>query len=120
MPPVSRQPGKTGLLYQNLRPQHYTDGRITAQFVDRMSARREFDDSLLFNTFENVAYNVYSGLEAAKQHLAKIGGGNIHVAGSGPALFSVFKNRSEAEELFASLKGQRLDAYLAETVEARR
>lgn len=116
MPATSREPGKTKQLYQSLRPNHYTDGAITQRFVRMLETTKQFDSSLLFNTFENVAFDRYPVLGTTKDHMQKIGAPNVHLAGSGPALFSVFADRAEAEQTYARLKGQRLEASLARTL----
>jgi len=118
MPPVPRLPGKTKQLYDALEASHYTDGQITQRLVEELRAGREFTPSLLFNTFENVAFTLFSGLGVAREHIVKIGTDNIHLAGSGPALFTLLKDRAQAEELYTRLQQQRLESYLAETLAA--
>ncbi|OGO37532.1 MAG: 4-(cytidine 5'-diphospho)-2-C-methyl-D-erythritol kinase [Chloroflexi bacterium RBG_16_57_8] len=115
LPQVPRLQGKTKLLYQSLRPNHYTDGSITQRLIDSLKSRKEFDESLSFNTFENVAFTVHSGLDVARQHMVKIGAPHIHLAGSGPTLFTMLRDKSEAEDLFARLEGQGMETYLTET-----
>lgn len=116
VPPVKREPGKTRQLYQSLKPYHYTDGAITQRFVDLLNRAGQFDPSLLFNTFENVAFDRYAMLGTTREHMLKIGAPNIHLAGSGPALFSVFGGQAQAETTCARMKGQRLGPSLARTL----
>ena len=63
VPDVPRLPGKTKKLYASLKPGHYTDGQITEKLVKALKEGREFKPSMLFNTFENVAFDLFSGLE---------------------------------------------------------
>ncbi|MFC2016182.1 4-(cytidine 5'-diphospho)-2-C-methyl-D-erythritol kinase [Chloroflexota bacterium] len=118
MPPVPRLPGKTKQLYASLKANHYTDGQITQRLVEELRAGREFTPSLLFNTFENVAFTRFSGLRVSRDHMTKIGATDVHLAGSGPALFTLVKDRAQAEDLCILLKKQRLEPYLAETLAA--
>jgi len=118
MPPVTRLPGKTKQLYASLKASHYTDGQITERLVGELREGREFTPSLLFNTFENVAFTRFSGLRVSRDHIMKIGATNVHLAGSGPALFTLVKDRSQAEDLYIRLKHQRMEPYLAETLTA--
>ena len=118
IPPMPRLPDKTKQLYQSLKGNHYTDGRITQRLVETLKESKEFTPSLLFNTFENVAFDRFSGLSVSRGHMVKIGARDVHLAGSGPALFTLVKDRARAEELNALLKQQRLESYLAETLPA--
>jgi len=116
MPPVPRLPGKTKRLYDSLKSNHYTDGQITRRLVGELNAGREFTSSFLFNTFENVAFGHFSWLNVSRSHMVKMGAPVVHLAGSGPALFTIVKDRARAEELYTLLQTQRLEPYLAETL----
>ena len=118
IPPVPRRPGKTRQLYESLKPIHYTDGRTTEKLVAEIQAGKEFSISLLFNTFENVAFTEFSGLDVSRRYITKMGATNVHLAGSGPALFTMMEDKAQAEDLYSRLKGQRLEPYLTETLPA--
>ena len=118
MPPVSRLPGKTKQLYDTIRATHYTDGQITERLVKELRAGREFTLSLLFNTFENVAFTRFSELSVYREHMVKVGASDVHLAGSGPALFTLRKEKAQAEELYIRLQQQRLESYLTDTLPA--
>ena len=112
VPPLS---GKTKQLYAGLNASHYTDGQITAKLVTVLRESREFTPSLLFNTFENVAFNHFPGLKMYQEQLVKAGAGNIHLAGSGPTLFTMVEDKTRAEVLLGRLQGQGVETHLAET-----
>jgi len=116
IPPVPRLPGKTKQLYESLGANHYTDGQITQRLAEELKAGGEFTSSLLFNTFENVAFTSFAGLDVSRSHFVKIGAADVHLAGSGPALFTVVKDKDKAEELCILLQNQRLEPYLTETL----
>jgi len=116
MPSVPRLPGKTERLYASLNASHYTDGQITEKLVEELREGREFIPSLLFNTFENVAFTRLSEISVYREHVVKVGATDIHLAGSGPALFTLIKDKSQAEELHIRLQQQRLEPYLTETL----
>jgi len=116
MPPVPRLPGKTERLYASLNASHYTGGQITERLVKELRKGREFTPSLLFNTFENVVFTRLSEISDYRGHLVKAGATDIHLAGSGPALFALVKDKSRAEELYISLQQQGLESYLTETL----
>lgn len=118
VPPVPRLPGKTKQLYDSLQPSHYTDGQITRRLVEELKAGREFTPSLLFNTFENVAFTRFPELDVSRSHIVKMGASDVHLAGSGPALFTLMKDKTKAEELCLLLQKQRLETYLIDTLPA--
>ena len=118
MPPVPRLPAKTKQLYASLTASHYTDGQITKRLVEELREGREFTASLLFNTFENIALGRFSGLKVSRDHIVKIGATDVHLAGSGPALFTLVEDRAEAEDLYIYLQKQRLEPYLTDTLAA--
>ncbi len=45
----------------------------------------------------------------------KIGATDVHLAGSGPALFTLVGEKAQAEELYIRFQQQGLEAYLSET-----
>jgi len=115
MPDIPSEPGKTGRMYAALKPGHFTDGKITEKFVNTLH-KGNVNSAMLFNTFENIAFDYYPGLRVLKEHLIKLGSPHIHLAGSGPALFTILLDKAKAEELYGKCKSQGMRAYLASTV----
>ena len=116
VPDVPREPGKTAQLYANLNTSHYTDGEITERLVKVLNEGVELKPSLLFNTFENVAFEYFSGLKVYKEHIIKLGAPHVHLAGSGPALFTMMQDKSQAEDLYTRCKQQGMETYMIETM----
>ena len=116
VPSVPRMPGKTKKLYASLKPGHYTDGQVTKRLAEALREGREFTPSLLFNTFENIVFTRRSKLSVYRGHIEKIGATDVHLAGSGPTLFTLVKDRTRAEDLYIRLKQQELETYLTETL----
>jgi len=69
LPPVPRLVGKTEQLYASLNASHYTDGQITQRLVEELKRGREFTPSLLFNTFDNVAFDSFTRLRTSSIYL---------------------------------------------------
>jgi 4-diphosphocytidyl-2-C-methyl-D-erythritol kinase len=115
VPPLPPMDGKTQRLYGKLRPGHYSDGRITDDMVAGLT-RGKLEPSMLFNTFENVAYSFFPKLRTYREHFKKLGAENVHLAGSGPTLFSLLGDKAKAEDLCQRCKDQGLEAYLADTL----
>lgn len=116
VPPMSGLTRKTERLYASLKASHYTDGQITERLVEALKAGREFMPSMLFNTFDNVAFDSFTGLGEYWQELVKAGAKDAHLAGSGPALFTLIEDKTQAEDLCIRLQQQGLECYLTDTL----
>ncbi len=116
VPPVPRIAEKTRQLYASLKPEHYTQGQFTEKLVNVLNEGREFKPSMLFNTFENVAFEFFSELKVYKEHYTKLGAAHVHLAGSGPTLFTMLEDKAQAEELYTRCQQQGLECYLADTL----
>ena len=115
IPNVPRLPGKTKRVYSMLKPSHFTDGKITEKLVTCLKSGGEFNTSLLYNVFENVVFARGEELTIYRNHILKIGAPNIHLAGSGPTMFTLLEAKSQADDLLIRLKNQGMEAYLTET-----
>ena len=115
MPPVPRTKGKTGQLYARLNPSHYTKGLSTKGLVAWLTEHREIMPSMFFNVFDSIAADSFSGLGEYREQFLQTGATSVHLAGSGPALFTLVKDKAQAEKIHEQLKQQGLESYLAET-----
>jgi len=115
VPDIPRLPGKTAQLYASLRPGHYTDGHITARLVKTLKEGGDFTPLLLFNTFENVAFARFSRLDVYREHIVKLGADNVHLAGSGPTLFTMLRDKDQAEDLYTRCKDQGMEVFMVGT-----
>ena len=119
LPPLPRSLGKTGRLYGALKPEHFTDGRITEQLTGRLSrGQGEIEADLLFNVFDGVAGECFAGLDAYRAEFIRAGAATVHLAGSGPVLYTLTRDKALAEKLYQALKRQDLTSYLVSTLEA--
>lgn len=116
VPDVAREPGKTRRMYARLKGSHYTDGTITKKLVKTLKEGGEFRPSMLFNTFENIALDYFKGLKVYKEHITKLGASHVHLAGSGPTLFTMFKDKAQAEEFYTCCKQQGMESYMVATL----
>jgi len=116
LPPLPQMPGKTQQLYARLDDQHFTQGQFTDKAVAAWSGDRQISPSLLFNVFDKVAFDAFPGLEEYWKCFEEAGGADIHLAGSGPALFAPVNSEAKAEELHRRLCQQGLEAYSVSTV----
>jgi 4-diphosphocytidyl-2-C-methyl-D-erythritol kinase len=111
LPEIPQNIGKTARMYQSLTSLHYTDGKITEKLVERIRHPGRISDSLLFNTFENIAYDDFVIRHVYVEHLEKLGASRVHLVGSGPALFVLFENQDSAEDFFTRCRNQEMNVY---------
>ena len=52
------------------------------------------------------------------EYIVKIGAARVHLAGSGPALFTLVEDRVQAEDLYTRLQQQGMECYLTDTLTA--
>ncbi len=116
LPALPRLPDKTKQLYASIKPDDYTDGQITGRLVEVLKRGEGFSPSLLFNVFKSVAFSRFAGLEEYRERMLKLGADNVHLAGSGPTLFSLVKDKTKAEDLYLQCKKQKMETYIAEMI----
>jgi len=115
-PPVPEIPNKTGRLYAAIKSEHYTKGQITDRLLATLNSGGEVTPSMLFNVFESVAWDMFNQLSEYREQFLKAGADYVHLAGSGPALFTLIKDKIQADKIHESLQRQGLEAYLVETL----
>ncbi len=115
-PPIEVPDSKTQRLYASLNPSHFASGQFSKSMVDVLHRGGEIPSSALFNIFERVAFDAFPGLEKYWQRFLDLGADDVHLAGSGPALFTLTRDRSQGEELYRSLSTEGLEVYLVQTV----
>ena len=119
VPDVPRLPGKTKQLYASMNPGHYTDGQITERLVALLTKRSLKGQSLvsnIFNVFDGVAFNNFTGLGEYWQQFLKAGAQQVHLAGSGPALFTLLKDRAQANKVYRHIQQQGMESYLTDNL----
>lgn len=116
LPPVDRAEGKTGRLYQSLKVGRFTEGQISDKLLDLITSGGEVTAASFYNVFEGVADDSFDGLERYRWHFLEAGAHRIRLSGSGPAFFSLLKDKAEAEKIYKNLTQKGLEAYLAETL----
>jgi 4-diphosphocytidyl-2-C-methyl-D-erythritol kinase len=104
VPDVDQQTGKTERLYGDLKAVHYTNGERTKKLSCELKGRKEILPTLLFNTFESIAYHYFPNLSIYRKQMMQQGANNVHLTGSGPTLFTIFHSEDPAIKLFNRLK----------------
>jgi 4-diphosphocytidyl-2-C-methyl-D-erythritol kinase len=111
VPPLPKIPNKTKQLYDKLNVNHYTAGQFVHGTLASWAQSRRVDSAFIFNIFEKVIFDVFPQLEEYKKLFEDAGASNVHLAGSGPALFTLVDDEGEANKICSSLEEQRLECY---------
>ena len=116
MPDIPVETGKTGRMYDKLKPSYFTDGSITQKIIEALSQGKPFRPAMLFNIFENIAFEDFNIVQLYIDPLLKLGALHVHLAGSGPTLFTMLPDKARAEDIYRKCKAQGMKAYLAATL----
>jgi len=116
VPPVEPVQNKTARLYQSLKPVHFTSGAATEALASELRQGKPLPPESLYNTFEHVAFDFFTGLREYRAKFLAAGAQRVHLAGSGPALFALVSGESSGEAIARRLRGEGFQAYLAHTL----
>jgi 4-diphosphocytidyl-2-C-methyl-D-erythritol kinase len=115
-PPLAVPQDKTRSLYAALRPAHFSGGQHTKKLVEMLDRGSGTLGLPLFNVFERVVEDVYAGLGRWQQRFIQLGASSVHLAGSGPTLFTISTDKARLDRVYRSLVEEGLEAYLVPTV----
>jgi 4-diphosphocytidyl-2-C-methyl-D-erythritol kinase len=114
MPPIKRPENKTQQMYAQLSARQYTTGKNTQDFINMLEGKAAAPGLSLFNVFDDVGARYFSGLIEYKQKFMAAGAHEVHLAGSGPTLYSAMRDESKAYDIHQKLIGMKLEAYLTD------
>jgi 4-diphosphocytidyl-2-C-methyl-D-erythritol kinase len=115
-PAIEPVPNKTAQLYSHLNPSHFTSGQYTRKLVAHLNHGGKGEDLFLFNVFEQVVFDFFPKLSGYRSSLLKAGARSVHLAGSGPALFTLVPDKARGEAILKRLENEGQKAYLVHTV----
>jgi 4-diphosphocytidyl-2-C-methyl-D-erythritol kinase len=98
--------GKTGLMYRRLEPALFTRGQFVRAATFALERGRRVPDELMFNVFEKVADEVFPDMARNRAELGEAAGAPVHLAGSGPCLYSVLESATAAASVARKLSGR--------------
>ena len=93
--PAMDVPSKTAALYSALPRSDYTAGHLTRKLEARIRGGGDVPPQLLFNAFDDVAEEAYPGIREYLDTLYALGAREVHLAGSGPSLFTPVSKREQ-------------------------
>ena len=104
---------KTRRMYSALRPYQFTDGRRVDSLVAALRRGEAPDNAMLGNVFEPVAWRLFPGLEDYRRYFWEAGARGVHLAGSGPVLFTLERDAERASYLAERLRREGLNVLVA-------
>jgi 4-diphosphocytidyl-2-C-methyl-D-erythritol kinase len=117
-PPLPELPSKTAQLYSKLDTRHMTEGIHINGAMESWSTGNQIPHTLYYNTFDSIAYDVFPELNKYRTLFEQAGATNIHIAGSGPTLFSPVDTKEQAETICHTLESEEVKAYTVSTIES--
>ena len=69
-----------------------------------------------YNVFERVAFSRFTGLQEYRRRFHSAGAEEIHLAGSGPTLFTIVQDEAQGLEICRQLEKERIEVYLVKTL----
>jgi 4-diphosphocytidyl-2-C-methyl-D-erythritol kinase len=116
VPPLPKIPDKTRRLYSILGIGHFSDGSCVNRAMKLWSQEKQINPGLYFNVFDGVAFDAFPKLDDYWKHFEEAGARDIHLAGSGPCLFSAADSKAKAEQIQHLLRQHKLEAYALSTI----
>jgi len=99
-------PNKTSSMYSRLSSDSYSSGQLTRKLEARIRGGGDIPPQLFFNVFDNLARDILPGLGDYWDMLFSLGIREIHLAGSGPALFTPVASEKQGVALKAMLQSK--------------
>jgi 4-diphosphocytidyl-2-C-methyl-D-erythritol kinase len=115
-PAMVIQGNKTGRLYSLIRPNQYTSGEYSGKIKNCIFGGQNLAEAMLYNVFDSVAEVAYPALESYRSMLSNSYSHNVHLAGSGPCMFTITNNESKARELRDKWNAANLQSFLVSSV----
>ena len=105
VPNVDTGNDKTGRLYKSLTPADFTDGRRTESIVAALVENRPVEPEMLGNAFDRVTAEIWPELEECRWQMLMAGAKRVYLSGAGPALFSLHREKTEANRVIDNFRG---------------
>ena len=107
---------KTARLYGAMQPSMHTRGEATTTMAALLRRGGSVTPNHIFNVFDAVADDVYPDFRSLRARLADAAGSAVHLAGSGPTLFTMLASESDAVAVHRRWATLSAPTYAAKTV----
>lgn len=111
VPPVII-PHKTKALYAALTPADFSDGSASLHLAQQLRMGYRLPFQALRNVFERPAFALYPLIASYRQAMLAAGAPFVRLSGSGPALFTLYHARRDAQALVHRLADEGMPAHL--------
>ncbi|MCX6004733.1 MAG: 4-(cytidine 5'-diphospho)-2-C-methyl-D-erythritol kinase [Chloroflexi bacterium] len=98
-PDIPEQINKTTRLYGMMQPANYTDGTYAARVKASIESGGRLVPASLHNAFDFIVFKAYPELVRYWRPFHRCGAGKLHLAGSGPMIFSLAEDEAKANEI---------------------
>ena len=95
---------KTANAYRHIQNHHFTNGGLTRKLEARLRSKGDLPPQLIYNTFDNIASDLYPELQSYWDALQSVGAKEIHLAGSGPSIYTPIRNKEIGKAMELLLK----------------
>jgi 4-diphosphocytidyl-2-C-methyl-D-erythritol kinase len=109
---------KTERMYGSLSADDFSHGSATDELISLVRRGRTLDSRLVQNGFEKAVFRAFSHLNAAQYYLFDAGASSVHVAGSGPSLFTVAGSENEARKIAHEAEDGVMRVWVGRTLRA--
>lgn len=107
---------KTQRMYSLLGPKDYGDGAVSDRLADGLRQGKPPRDDDLYDVFGSLAFQAFPELQTCRQALMQAGASDVHLAGSGPALFVLLRDEEQRERLARAAASVGAKALAATTI----
>jgi 4-diphosphocytidyl-2-C-methyl-D-erythritol kinase len=114
VPSLPQVENKTRQMYASLNVRNYSSGKITEDFINMLEGKAKVPGIGLYNIFDEIGLQFFKGIKEARQKFLEAGAADVHLAGSGPTMFTLLRDEIKAYDLHKSLLGKGFAAYLAD------
>lgn len=113
-PSIPHFENKTQQMYNQLIVRNYSTGKNTTDFINMLEGKAATPGVKLINVFDEIGLKFFNGLSEYRQKFLEAGAAEVHLAGSGPTLFTVLRDDIKASDIHARLCKMGLESHLSD------
>jgi 4-diphosphocytidyl-2C-methyl-D-erythritol kinase len=114
--PIASIENKTRHLYESLNYESFSNGDNTRRLAASLT-RNNVDHKLMVNSFDHIAFDIFTGLNIMKDYMIECGAPYVHLSGTGPSLYTFVPEKEQGIKLRDRLNPKNHKVYLLETID---